>query len=239
MKLDYLLTSNERYRELCSWRKDFKKTWRNLETREITMPLNDAYRPDAKKWLCTCPFFVTSRFLICKHLVQRVHRVDPVFFLKAKRYRSVPFWRDEGLKLLDEAHHEGDESLTAIGPNTADEDDEDDDIPNGEEEDEFVDDETFFQKVEDGKTFSEALSDDIDLITEFLAGVKFQMQFRDQRFLNMLEKEGAGFFRLAKLCLEREKRLKRQVSDPASTWDKSTISSMFYRARPIHDEELT
>jgi hypothetical protein len=87
------------------------------------MPLNDAYRPDAKKWLCTCPFFVTSRFLICKHLVQRVHRVDPVFFLKAKRYRSVPFWRDEGLKLLDE----GDESLTPIDPNTADEDTDDED----------------------------------------------------------------------------------------------------------------
>jgi hypothetical protein len=44
-------------------------------------------------------------------------------------------------------------------------------IPNGEEEDEFHDEETFFQTVQDGKTFSEALSDDIDLITEFLAGV--------------------------------------------------------------------
>ena len=44
------------------------------------------------------------------------------------------------------------------------------------------------------------------LFTELLAGLKFQKQFYDhwQRFLNLLEREGAGFFRL------REGKLKSQ-----------------------------
>src|SRR6266540_6238672 len=46
--LDNLLTSNRHYYKLCSWRKKFKKTWRNLETHEMTMSLNDVYKPDPK-----------------------------------------------------------------------------------------------------------------------------------------------------------------------------------------------
>ena len=42
----------------------------------------------------------------------------------------------------------------------------------------------------------EGVIDDIDLITEFLAGVKFQKQFCDHHFLNVLEREGSGFFAL-------------------------------------------
>jgi hypothetical protein len=56
------------------------------------MPLNEKYRPDAHRWVCTCPCFAISRFLICKHLVQAVQPVPPVFFLEAKRNRTTPFW---------------------------------------------------------------------------------------------------------------------------------------------------
>lgn len=196
IKLDNLLTSNERYSELCSWRKEFKKTWKSLETREITVPLNDAYRPDAKKWICTCPFFVTSRFLMCK-------RVLPTFFLEVKCYRSVPFWRHASLKILDEGDEIGREAAMTEAEN-----ENDDELPDGEE-DEFYDDNAMLQMAEEGPTFSEALSNDIDLITEFLAGLKFQKQFRDQRFLNLLEREGTGFFRLAKACLSQERKLKQ------------------------------
>ena len=44
-KLDLLLKESARYRELSSWRKGFKKTWRKLEESLITIPINDAYRP--------------------------------------------------------------------------------------------------------------------------------------------------------------------------------------------------
>jgi hypothetical protein len=33
----------------------------------------------------------------------------------------------------------------------------------------------------------------IDLIAEFAQGLRYQGQFRDQRMLNTLEREGAGF----------------------------------------------
>jgi len=234
IKLDHLLIPNGRYRELCSWRREFKKTWRNLETREITMPINDAYRPDAKNWICTCPFFVTSRFLICKHLVQRVHRPPPTFFLEVKRYRSPPFWRHNSLKILDESGV-SEEGAGIAGAEGGDDDDERSD---GEDED-FDEDNRFVPITDDGQTFEEAFDDNIDLVTEFLAGLKFQVQFRDQRMLNTLEREGAGFFRLARACLDKEKRLKRHGSHAPSTWDKSTTTSMFYRSRPADVERLT
>ena len=48
-KLDRLLVQNGRYRELCSWRRDFKKEWHVLEKRQITPQVNDAFKPNAEK----------------------------------------------------------------------------------------------------------------------------------------------------------------------------------------------
>ncbi|KAG6863348.1 hypothetical protein C0991_006561, partial [Blastosporella zonata] len=48
-KLNRLLTETGRYRELPSWRKGFKREWKKLARTPISMPLNDAYRPDPKK----------------------------------------------------------------------------------------------------------------------------------------------------------------------------------------------
>jgi hypothetical protein len=106
-------------------------------------------------------------------------------------------------------------------------------------DDDFDDDDGMVPMIEDGRTFKEAFNDNIDLITEFLAGLKFQVDFHDQRMLNTLEREGAGFFRLARACLDKEKRLKRQGSHAPSTWDKSTVTSMFYRSQPADVERLT
>lgn len=88
-KINLLLTETGRYRELPSWRKGFKKIWKKLEHTPITLPINDAYRPDPKCMVCTCPLFVTSHFLICKHLVQAVKPVPPKFFLEVKRQRTL------------------------------------------------------------------------------------------------------------------------------------------------------
>jgi len=38
-----------------------------LANTPITAPLSPKYRPDPRKWVCTCPYFSTSRFLCCKH----------------------------------------------------------------------------------------------------------------------------------------------------------------------------
>ncbi|KAF8995536.1 hypothetical protein BDQ17DRAFT_1250535, partial [Cyathus striatus] len=45
--------------------------------------------------VCTCLSFVTSRFLVCKHLIQGVHRVPAAFFNHAKCHRTTPFWKHE------------------------------------------------------------------------------------------------------------------------------------------------
>jgi hypothetical protein len=42
--------------------------------------------------ICTCPSLPISRFLLCKHVVQGVTPVPPVFFLEVKRQRTAPFW---------------------------------------------------------------------------------------------------------------------------------------------------
>lgn len=236
VKLDRLLVQEGRYRELSSWRKNFKKQWKTLETRDITMPLNDAYRPDAHKWICTCPSFVTSRFLLCKHLVQSVHRVPPVFFLQVKRNRSTPFWRHENLRVLDE---NGQHVVQGeIDDSEIEDDDNDNDLEFEREEEDDLD------WVGDlvtlgnpGCTYDEAMDEKIELITDFLAGLKFQKQFRDQRMLEVLDNMAGGFIRLARACLGKERRLKRRGGEPLLTWDKSTIASMFYRARPTDAEK--
>ncbi|TFK58243.1 hypothetical protein BDN72DRAFT_906929 [Pluteus cervinus] len=111
-KLGRLLAQTRRYREL-SWRKEFKKEWRKLQKREITMPINDAYKLNAEKWNCTCPAFVVSRFLLCKHLVQLIHSPPPISFLEVKRHRTIPFWRHKTLQVKgrsEEGCHASDEA---------------------------------------------------------------------------------------------------------------------------------
>ncbi|KAJ7101717.1 hypothetical protein C8R44DRAFT_887916 [Mycena epipterygia] len=233
-KLDRLLTDTGRYRELPSWRKDFKRMWRELEKRPITLPVNPAYKTDVKRGLCTCPSLPTSRFLLCKHVVQGFEPVPPVFFLEVKRQRTAPFWVHPSLRpLSDDSALQGtseesaaEEVMPADGAVDASVDWDDDD------DDNLVD----TQPQGDRRTFVEAMDEDIDLILEFAKGLKYQRQFRDQRMLQALEREGASFLRLARACLGKEKRLTSTRGPAPSTWDKSTSSAMFYRARPAASE---
>ncbi|KAF5324215.1 hypothetical protein D9619_011369 [Psilocybe cf. subviscida] len=239
IKLDNLLMPNGRYHELCSWRKAFKNAWRKNEMKETTLPSNsDAYCPNAQKWVCTCPAFVTSRFLMCKHLVQLVRCVPPRFFLKVKRRRSTPFWEHQSLRLKDTRECDSDDSEGQGGDLSNDDfpDDDDDDVRSLNDDEDDEDDDVVVGRVEKGLTFNEALSADINLITDFLAGLQFQAQFRDHRFLRTLEQEGAGFFRLTSACLEKEKRANKRGGNAQLTWDKTAASSMFYRPR-IEDND--
>lgn len=230
-KLDRLLTDTGRYRMLPCWRKDFKRVWRRLERAAITLPVNPAYKTDVKKGLCTCPSLPTSRFLICKHVVQGVERVPPVFFLEVQRHRTAPFWVHPCLQPLSDDNQNGVPDDTAsdnVPDATPDSDDDDDDlVDTGKPE-------------EDQLTFLEAMDENIDTILEFAQGLKFQRQFRDQRMLRALEREGASFLRLAKACLAKETRLRstRGGATP-STWDRSTSSAMFYRSRPARSDGST
>ncbi|KAJ7222179.1 hypothetical protein GGX14DRAFT_352938 [Mycena pura] len=235
-KLERLLTDTGRYRELPTWRKDFKRAWRRAEKTPITLPVNPAYQTNAKKGLCTCPSMPTSRFLICKHYVQGVERVPPVFFLEVKRHRTAPFWRHPSLRPLgDESAGDGTSEDMAVEHDTLPGSDDappgSDDAPPGsdDEDDDLVD---TRPDEDDRPTFLEAIDENIDVIMEFARGLKFQRQFRDQRMLDTVEKEGASFLRLARACLRKEKRMQSTRGDVPSTWDKSAGSAMYYRARP-------
>ncbi|KAJ7218618.1 hypothetical protein GGX14DRAFT_533331 [Mycena pura] len=218
-KLDRLLTDTGRYRELPSWRKNFKTAWRKLEKTPITLPVNPAYKTDTKK--------------------MGVEPVPPVFFLEVKHQRTAPFWVHPTLRPLSS------DSGAAAEPSNAEEERheeqhrgnaiESSDSADDSDSDDLVDTQIGTNQL----TFLEAMDENIDLIAEFLEGLKYQRQFRDQRMLQTLEREGASFFRLAKACLRKEKRLTSTRGEAPSTWDRSTSSAMFYRARPARSDENT
>ena len=118
-KLDQLTDNKGQYCDLPSWWKAFKCEWKKCAKTPITLPVSDRYRPDVQRWVCTCPYFATSRFLLCKHLVQSVHPVSPVFFLEVKHSRTVPFWQHAELVPLEsEANTEMPIMDTAANPAT-------------------------------------------------------------------------------------------------------------------------
>lgn len=210
-KLHRLLTETGRYRELSSWRKGFKSEWKKLAKAPISLPLNDAYRPDPQKMVCTCPYLAISRFLLCKHIVQSVQPVPPVFFLEIKRQRTAPIWAHPQLKPLNAPvtlTHEALARDTEFGP--ADEGEDDDD-----EDDDLVD----TGGDAGNQTFEEAMKDKIHTLKEFASGLEHQIQFRDQRMLQAVEREGASLFRMARACLSKERRMQSTRGDLPSTWE--------------------
>jgi len=230
-----MLNDTGRYRELLSWRKAFKRDWKKAEKTPITMPLNDKYRPNSLRWVCTCPHFRTSRFLLCKHLVQSVHPVSPVFFLEVKRNRSTPFWKHKLLVPLDQSESNTEEceqkSSMSEGQQEPDDpvDDANPDADGEESEDDTVDTE---HGIVSGKTTSERMSEHIKTLRDFADGLEYQLQFNDNRMLDRLEREGVGLLRFAESCLRRERRMNSTRGTSPTTWEKTTASAMFYRTRP-------
>ncbi|KAF8896787.1 hypothetical protein CPB84DRAFT_1848149 [Gymnopilus junonius] len=146
----------------------------------------------------------------------------------------MPFWKHRTLKAVDDS---GCQVEDVAGDNGIDSDDDLED----DEEDEAEDLDWVGNVVdlEDGCTFEEAMNEELDFIMDFLAGLRFQVQFRDHRMLAALKRKGRGFRNLGAACLGKEKRLKSQADGTLSTWDKSMIASMFYQARPSQSDAET
>ena len=249
-KLDLMLNDIGRFRELPTWRKDFKRDWKIAMKTLITMPLNERYRPDVKRFVCTCPHFVVSRFLLCKHLVQRFHPIDPQFFLEVTRNRCSPFWSHPSLKPLATAEDVTKAGALAAtqGAGDGDGDGEVDGYKrvnaaiygfedlNGEfeDDDDLIDTEGRVGDM-DKATFEEKMEDYIRIFRDFCDGLEYQVKFRDTRFLGTLEKDGAGFINFARNCLSRERRYNSSREASPTTWERSTSNAMFYRSRPSRD----
>jgi hypothetical protein len=222
-KLDRFLEDNGRHRELASWRKAFKQQWTKLANTPTIAPINPKYRPDPRKWVCTCPYFSTSRFLCCKHLVHAVHPVMPKFFIEVKRNRMTPFWSHPLLVPVDadsEDSYQGDvpTSTDSGSQILADGDDDDDE----EAEDMIL--------GGNNGTLRERLVDHIKTLRDFCDGLEYQIQFEDQRMLATVEREGAGLFRLANNCLSRERRFNSTRSPSPTTWERTTTCNLLSHA---------
>ena len=180
-----MLDTKGRYRELPSWRKAFKREWKRCAATPITAPLNPKYRPDPWRWVCTCPSFSTSRFLICKHLVQSVHQVQPRFFLEVTRNRNIPFWEHKTLTPLDPDH-----PMDVVSNATAAEDETTHSISTDGNSrqvshDDSSDEEDNINETEmvigNGQTYRQRLTNHIHLLREFCNGLEYQLQFSDPR----------------------------------------------------------
>jgi len=75
-------------REKVSWRKDFKKHWKDLTKRELS---GELYYTNTDQWICSCPAFLKDRFFLCKHLVKSVNDIiTPEFFNNVQRQGNYP-----------------------------------------------------------------------------------------------------------------------------------------------------
>ena len=234
-----MMESQARYRELPSWRKEFKRAWKKAAKTPITLPLNDKYRPDAHTRICTCPDFRKSRFLICKHLVQSCHPVPPLFFLQVRRNRTTPFWKHEKLvPLVAGKHVTASISEQKSVEGKTETNDSDCGQSDGEEsEGDIID--TEVPHVVGGLTYGERIEARVALLRDFADGLEYQLQFGDSRMLDRLEREGTGFFRMAESCLSHEHRLNSTRGASPTTWEKATSSALFYRTQPRHVDKDT
>jgi hypothetical protein len=118
-------------------------------------------KPNAEKRICICPAFATSRSLVCKHLVQEVERIPPIFSLEVRRHRTTPFWRHQTLKVIQEQSHvdEGGAEAKDI------EDDDDVGGVSGEEKKNEI--EEVVEARGEGSIFEETDDANVDLIAEF------------------------------------------------------------------------
>ncbi len=103
----------------------------------------------------------------------------------------------------------------------------DDSNPESDDDDALIDTRENGDKSEK-KTYKEEMETHIRLIRDFYDSLKFQIKFQDPWFLRTLEKEGAGFLRLAQNCLSHERRLNSSQAASPSTWERSTANALFY-----------
>ncbi|TFK32527.1 hypothetical protein BDQ12DRAFT_701128 [Crucibulum laeve] len=203
---------------LPKWRKEFKAEWKKAAKMSIILPLNDSYQLDPIHFVCTCPQFIISRFLVCKHLVQSFHTVNPVFFLQVSCNHVPPFWSHPTLIPINSSI-EYTEPVVLIPEHI--------DLEGSDSDDNVVD------TAEGGEgqhtTFHEQMASHIKLLQDFCDGLKYQT----------LEKDGAGMFRLERNCLSCEHWLKSTHTSAHTTWESSMANTMFYRSHPTHAEQGT
>lgn len=94
-----------------SWRKKWKAEYTRLEDKAVEVKPEKImhYHTDPRLFVCSCPAFLVSRFLLCKHIV-RCHRPanrEQRALMKrlVQRNRVAPFWSVPQLRIHDRFLH--------------------------------------------------------------------------------------------------------------------------------------
>ncbi|KAJ3743841.1 hypothetical protein EV360DRAFT_13494, partial [Lentinula raphanica] len=214
-KLEDLTVDKGRYRGLACWRKVFKREWKKLEQMPITLPMRIEYRPNIKRWACVEP-------------------VPETFFLEVIRIRTAPFWQHSSLIPKTDLPEGYVDDISYVQKSIPIDEHQDPQQNEPEDGNESEGEDYELEAYSTGKTatYDERIEGISSKLRNFADGLLYQRQFRDERFLKALEREGSRFFRLLDSCLEKEKRQNTNGGAPTSTWDPEIAPAMFYRTRP-------
>jgi hypothetical protein len=173
---------------------------------------------------------VTSQFLVCKHLVQSIPPVPPTFFLEVKHNRTTPFWLHHVLQPDSQPTPPVSPSPEGFGLAKENNGNEFEGYDDDNDDGDVID--TQLGTFRDCVTFHERFLRKINTYHDFLDGLEYLLQFEDERMLETVEREGAGFWQLAQTCLSRERRMNTSRGSSPVMWDRETLNAMFYCTRP-------
>ena len=226
-KLDEQLRYSGRHRNLPRWRKAFKAEWHRCEKSPISDPNgNPKYNPLPYRWVCSCPYFSTSRFLICKHLVQAVHPVSPKFFIEVTRNRTGATWVHPLLQPLH-SPYPGDAQpnpLTTVSCPISSLIE-----PLEESDDDGFDDSNRLVSID---LFEQEMHKFQRVLLELSDILEYNAPLTDLRTLPVLRRHLAAVSDLHTRLLEKEKNTNSVTGLPPRTWDTQFGDIMFFRTRP-------
>jgi hypothetical protein len=89
--LDFKLTQYNTNRSFPAWWQAFKKSWDKVAAMEIAPGMDDRYHIDVSDWICSCPAYLHSPYLLCKHLVtKKSGKVFLPTFMETARRHDYP-----------------------------------------------------------------------------------------------------------------------------------------------------
>ena len=217
----------------------------------------EKYNPSPERWICSCPYFLTSRFLVCKHLVQACKQVPARFFQEVTRNRAGPTWQHP--KLIPR-HPKPSEIPSSSSPesNTPSPDDPASPIPNSNPNNWALisqptrevtdsDSDSDLETSEHGNggdgldggdgmmgygAFEKELEDCRVVLLGLLDMLDYNAVLYDNRILPTLRLKLAGAKDLHHRILEKENQVNSTRTANLNTFDSKTASIMFFRARP-------
>jgi hypothetical protein len=234
-----------RIRGLAAWREAFRSEWRRCVAAQITLPLNIRYNPLPYKWVCTCPSFVKSRFLLCKHLVQSVDPVPEEFFAEVNRERSCPIWRHPRLHPIQPPSVGDLPALAAptmplanaygINMDSAEAgevggymDGEAEEL--GEEDEEAGENAELLEKERSLRR--ESMSGIASRLHELADMLEYNAPFADQRVVDLAIRKTAAAVDLQEKLKNKENRINSSTSTNPPTFSPQFAEVMFVRTRP-------